>query len=111
MAKAAASAGKKAPTKSEIMNSIAERTGHSKKEVAAFFEALTEEIKKALGNKGAGVFTVPGLMKITKKKVAARPAQKGVMNPLTGQLYDRPAKPAYNKVTVRALKPLKEFVK
>jgi hypothetical protein len=39
-------------------------------------------------------------------------AQKGVPNPFKpGELMDRPAKPAYQKVRVRALKLLKDAVK
>ena len=49
-------------------------------------------------------------MKIERKKVPARPAQKGVKNPFTGELQDRPAKPASVKVKVRRLKSLKEMV-
>jgi nucleoid DNA-binding protein len=110
MAKAAtATAAKKAPTKSEILNNIATSTNVSKKDVAAVFEALAAEIKKAMGSKGAGAFTIPGLVKVTKKKVPARPAQKGVMNPFTKELQDRPARPAYNKIAVRALKNLKDM--
>jgi nucleoid DNA-binding protein len=101
---------KKPPTKTEIMTSIAGETGLSKKQVAEVFESLAGEIKKALSNRGAGAFVIPGLIKIEKKKVAARPAQKGVPNPFKpGELMDRPAKPAYNKVKVRALKNLKGF--
>jgi len=107
MVKAAA---KKAPTKSEIYANIAETTGLSKKDVAAVFDALADEVKRNIGNRGPGAFTVPGLLKITKKKVPARPAQKNVRNPFTGELQDRPAKPAYNKVSLRALKALKEMV-
>jgi nucleoid DNA-binding protein len=111
MAKAAAnaSATKKAPTKSEILNNIATATNLAKKDVASVFEALAAEIKKHVSGKGAGVFTIPGLVKVTRKKVAARPAQKGVKNPFTGELQDRPARPAYNKIAVRALKSLKDM--
>jgi nucleoid DNA-binding protein len=111
MAKAAANASgaKKAPTKSEIMNNIATATNLAKKDVAAVFEALAAEIKKQVGGKGAGVFTIPGLVKVTRKKVPARPAQKGVKNPFTGELQDRPARPASNKIAVRALKSLKDM--
>jgi nucleoid DNA-binding protein len=108
-APANASATKKAPTKSEILNSIATATNLSKKDVAAVFESLAAEIKKHVGGKGAGVFTIPGLIKVTRKKVAARPPQKGVKNPFTGELQDRPARPAYNKIAVRALKSLKDM--
>jgi len=78
----------------------------------AVLEALAAEIQKSLGSKGAGAITIPGLVKIEKKKVPARPAQKGVPNPFKpGELMDRPAKPAYNKVKVRALKLLKDMAK
>ncbi len=105
-----AKATKKAPTKTEVLQNIANATDLTKKQVAAVLDALTNEIKKGLSSKGAGVFTLPGLLKIEKKKVPARPAQKGVRNPFTGELQDRPAKPAYNKVKVRALRSLKEMV-
>jgi nucleoid DNA-binding protein len=110
MAKAAA-ASKKAPSKSEVTNNIAEETGLTKKQVGAVLEALAAEIKKNLGNKGPGVFAIPGLVKIEKKKVPARPAQKNVPNPFKpGETMDRPAKPASVKVKVRALKNLKDMV-
>ncbi len=106
-----AKAAKKAPTKTEILQNIACATNLTKKQVAAVLEALTEEIRKSLSSRGSGVFALPGLVKIEKKKVPARPAQKGVKNPFTGELQDRPAKPACNKVKVRALRNLKEFAK
>jgi nucleoid DNA-binding protein len=110
MAKAAPA--KKPLSKSELMANIAAETDLSKKQVAAVLESLANEIQKALGNKGPGVIALPGLVKIEKKRVPARPAQKGVPNPFKpGELMDRPAKPAYNKVKVRALKVLKEMAK
>ena len=111
MAKAA-TAAKKAPSKSEVLNNISSATGVSRKDVSAVLEALASEVRKALGNRGPGVFAVPGLVKITKKKVPARAAKKNVPNPFKpGELMDRPAKPAYNKVKVRALKTLKDMAK
>jgi nucleoid DNA-binding protein len=110
MAKAAAA--KKPLTKSELMANVAAAADVSKKQVVAVLEALAAEIKKSLGSKGAGVIAIPGLVKIEKKKVPARPAQKGVPNPFKpGELMDRPAKSAYTKVKVRALKLLKDMAK
>lgn len=107
---AKASTTKKAPTKTEILNNIAEATELSRKQVQAVMEALTDEIKKALGSKGAGGFTIPGLVKIEKRKVPARPAKKGVPNPFKpGELMDVAAKPASTKIKVRALKSLKDM--
>jgi nucleoid DNA-binding protein len=108
--KAAAKVAKKAATKTEILAGIAAATGLAKKDVANVLDALTAEIKKGLGPRGAGVFAIPGLVKIEKKKVDARPAQKNWLNPFTKVLEDRPAKPAYVKVKVRALKNLKSMV-
>jgi nucleoid DNA-binding protein len=111
MSKAPAAAAKKAPSKSEVTNSIAEATGLSKKQVGAVLEALSAEIKKSLSNKGSGVFAIPGLVKIEKKKVPARPAKKGVPNPFKpGELMDVAAKPASTKIKVRPLKSLKDMV-
>jgi nucleoid DNA-binding protein len=105
-----AKAAKKAPTKTEILQSIAEATNLTKKEVAAVLDGLTEEIRKSLSNRGSGVFTLPGLVKIEKKKIPARPAQKDVKNPFTGELQDRAAKPASCKPKVRALRGLKDMI-
>jgi nucleoid DNA-binding protein len=102
--------GSKPMTKTEIMRSISETTGLQKKDVVAVMEALTHEIQKALKGSGIGVFSIPGLVKVERRKVPARPAQKGVKNPFTGELQDRPAKPASVKVRVRALKNLKAMV-
>ena len=110
MAKAAVA--KKPLTKTELLANIAEATELPKKDVAAVLEALSAEIEKSLSNKGAGAITIPGLVKIEKKKVPARKAEKGVPNLFKpGELMDRPAKPAYNKVKVRALKTLKDMAK
>jgi nucleoid DNA-binding protein len=101
---------KKSPSKSEILAAVSEATGVAKKEVSAVLEALGNEIKKAMGNKGPGMFAIPGLVKIEKKKVPARPARKGVPNPFKpGELMDVAAKPASTKIKVRALKQLKSM--
>jgi nucleoid DNA-binding protein len=99
---------KKSPTKTEILTNIANATDLSKKEVAAVMDALQAEIKRNLSSRGPGVFSIPGLLKIEKKKVPAKPARKNVM--VLGQLRDIPAKPATVKVRVRALKNLKDMV-
>jgi nucleoid DNA-binding protein len=110
MAKAAAP--KKPLTKTELLANIAAATELTKKQVAAVLEALATEIKQSLGNRGAGAIAIPGLVKIEKKRIPARAAKKGVPNPFKpGELMDRAAKPAYNKVKVRALKTLKEMAK
>ena len=106
MAKAAQ---KKAPTKSEIFSSIAAATELSKRDVAAVFDALAGEIKKALGRTGPKMFAVPGLVKIVIQHKPATKARKGI-NPFTGEETMFKAKPARNVVKVRPLKNLKDMV-
>ena len=100
----------KAAGKSEVFNNIATTTGLSKKQVSSVFDALNEEIGKALGKKGPGVFQIPGLAKIIRKEIPAKPAQKNVLNRFTGQVGDVAAKPARKTVRVRPLKGLKGLV-
>ena len=94
------------------MNSIAESTGLSKKDVSAVFDALAEEIQANIGKKtGPGMFTIPGLCKIVVQRKPATKAKKGVPNPFKpGELMDVAAKPARNVVKIRPLKALKEMV-
>ena len=109
MAKAAKP--KKPPTKTEILTNLADATDLTKKQVAAVLEALAAEIKRNLGSRGPGAFAIPGLLKIEKKKVPARPAKKNVPNPFKpGEMMDVAARPAFNKVKVRPLKNLKDMV-
>ena len=98
-------------TKTQIIAEIAEATQVSKKDVGLVIDALNESIKKSLGKGGPGAFTLPGLIKIDKKIVKAQPEKKNIPNPFRpGELINRPAKPAQEKVRVRPLKALKEMV-
>lgn len=99
----------KPPTKTEIYANIAESTGLAKKDVGAVFDALNDEIAKALAKTGAGTFTLPGLCKIVVQNKPAVPAREGV-NPFTGEKAMFKAKPARNVVKVRPLKKLKDMV-
>lgn len=102
---------KKPPTKTEILTNIADATDLTKKQVAAVLDALAAEIKKNLSSRGPGAFAIPGLLKIEKKKVPARPAKKNVPNPFKpGEFMDVAARPAFSKVKVRPLKTLKDMV-
>lgn len=107
----AASNGKasgKSPTKGEILSNAAEQTGLSKKEVSAVLDALTGQIKSAVGKKGPGIFAVPGLMKIIVVNKPPTKAHVGI-NPFTKLEQEFKAKPARRVVKVRPLKSLKEM--
>ncbi len=107
MAKTAA----KAPTKSEVLNAVAETSGLNKKDVAKVIDALTDVIKQNLNAPGPGVFAIPGLLKIERKDIEAKEARTGVPDPFRpGQTRDYAAKPASVKIKVRALKNLKDMV-
>jgi nucleoid DNA-binding protein len=99
----------KAPSKTEIVNSIAESTGLSKKDVAAVFDSLTNQIKNSIGKKGPGMFAIPGLCKITVKHRPATKERKGI-NPFTKEEQIFKAKPARNVVKIKPLKALKDMV-
>ncbi len=99
----------RARTKSEVLGVIADETGLTRKEVGSVFETMAGIIKKDIGRRGPGTFTVPGLMKIRVKRKPATKARKGV-NPFTGEEMMFKAKPARNVVKVTALKALKDMV-
>jgi nucleoid DNA-binding protein len=109
--KAAKSASKavKARTKGEVFTDIADSTGLTKKQVTAVFDEMAGLIKKDLGSRGPGVFTVPGLLKLKRIVKPATKARKGV-NPFTGQEMMFKAKPARKVVKAQPLKALKEMV-
>jgi nucleoid DNA-binding protein len=100
----------KSISKTEVLNSLAEATSLSKKEVALVMDELAALIGSQIGKKGPGVFTIPGLMKITRKEIAKKAARKNVWVPLVQEYRDIPAKPARTTVKVTPLKKLKDMV-
>ncbi len=99
----------KALTKSEIILGISEETSVSKADVKAVFEAMSGQIKKSLGRRGPGAYTIPGLLKLTVVRKPATKARPGT-NPFTGEATIFKAKPARNVVKGRPLKALKDMV-
>ena len=102
-----AASAAKAPTKSEVLGRIAEKTELSRKQVAAVFESLNGIIKKSL--RSHGVFTLPGLLKMKVVKKPATKARQGI-NPFTKEKMMFKAKPASKKVRVLPLKSLQAYV-
>ena len=97
-------------TKSEVLASLAETTGLSRKDVASIFDALSELIKKNVGKKGPGMFVIPGLMRIMVIQKPATKAHMGI-NPFTKQEQMFKARPARKVIRVRPLKALREMAK
>ena len=94
--------------KTEIFANIAESTELTRKQVAAVFDSLNDLMSRHLKKRGAGEFTVPGLMKLRVVRKPATKARKGV-NPFTGLETMFQAKPARNVVKIRPLKKVKEM--
>lgn len=98
---------KEALTKSGLIAHIAEVSEVATKDVRAVLAALDAAISGSVSKKGAGQFTLPGMMKITVTKVPAKAKRKGI-NPFTKEEVMFAAKPASIKVKVRPLKKLKD---
>lgn len=99
----------RAPTKSEILNILAAETTLNRKQVSAVLDSLTGLIGKAIGSRGAGLFALPGLLKVKVIKKPATKARKGI-NPFTKEEVMFKAKPARKVVKILPLKGLKDMV-
>ncbi len=95
-------------TKTQIVGSLADSTGLTKKQVNAVMDAMNNLIEGSIKKRGAGEFTIPGMMKITTVRKPAVKARKGI-NPFTGEETMFKAKPATTAVKIRPLKKMKEF--
>lgn len=93
--------------KSSLVTHLVQQTELDPKTVKVVLAHLENTMLSALNKKGAGEFTLPGLLKITAVQVPATKKRFG-KNPFTGQEQWFPAKPASVKVKVRALKKLKD---
>ena len=104
---AAARPIKDALSKSGLVAHIAENSGVAARDVRAVLASLEGAVHASVSKKGAGSFTLPGLLKITSVNVPAKPKRKGI-NPFTKEEQWFAAKPATVKVKVRPLKKLKD---
>jgi len=95
-------------TKSALYTELAERTDIKKKDIVAVFTELSDIINGHVRKNGAGVFTMPGLMKVKVVRKPATKARPGI-NPFTGEETIFKAKPARNVVKVQPLKALKDM--
>lgn len=98
---------KEALSKSGLIAHLVEASGVAARDVRSVLTALEGAVAASVNKKGAGSFTLPGLLKISAIKVEAKPKRKGI-NPFTKQEQWFAAKPASIKVKVRPLKKLKD---
>ncbi|MCK6418807.1 MAG: HU family DNA-binding protein [Alphaproteobacteria bacterium] len=98
---------KSALTKSALIGLLAEENGITRQQASGVFATLENALLGSVHPKGFGSFVLPGLMKVTLRKVPARKAGTLVRNPGTGEMVKAAAKPASVRVKVRPLKKLK----
>ena len=98
---------KDALSKSGLVAHLSEQSGVAARDVRAVLSSLEGAVAGSINKKGAGSFTLPGLLKITAVNVPAKPKRKGI-NPFTKEEQWFAAKPATTKVKVRPLKKLKD---
>jgi nucleoid DNA-binding protein len=81
----------------------------AQKQIGSVLELLQHVIERHVKKGGAGVFVLPGLLKIQVVHKPATKARKGI-NPFTGLETMFKAKPARNVIKIKALKKLKAMV-
>lgn len=94
-------------TKSALLTMIAEKNDLTRKQVSDVLATLESVMYGSVHPNGSGEFTLPGVLKITLRKVPARKAGTMIRNPATGEMMKAAAKPASVRVKVRALSKLK----
>lgn len=97
-------------TQTQIISSISEETGLSKKEVLSVLKSLSELSHRHIMKRGSGEFKVPFMgVKVARKTKPATKKRKG-RNPATGEEIVIAAKPKRDVVKVTALKLMKELI-
>jgi hypothetical protein len=90
-----------------LINLISEQNGIPRDTAKGILTTLENALLGSVHPRGAGEFTLPGLLKVTLRKVPARKAGTLVRNPSTGEMMPGAAKPASVRVKIRALSKLK----
>ncbi|MBU0859100.1 MAG: HU family DNA-binding protein [Alphaproteobacteria bacterium] len=94
-------------TKSALLTLISEQNGLTRKQASEVLATIESAVLGSVHPKGAGEFILPGLLKVTLRKVPARKAGTLIRNPATGEMMKAAAKPASVRVKIRALSKLK----
>ncbi len=96
-------------SKTEILSTISESTGLTRKDVSNVLDELTNVMARHIKPRAIGEFKFPGLFKVKTVRKPATKARKGI-NPFTGEETVFKAKPARTVVKVLPLKKMKEMV-
>lgn len=98
---------KEAFGRTSLIAHLARETDSEPKVVKRVMVALESTILASVHKKGAGSFTLPGLLKISAVQVPAKKKRRGI-DPFTKVEREFAAKPATVKLKVRSLKKLKD---
>lgn len=98
---------KEALTKTALVSLIAEKNGVTKDVAKGVLATIEDAMAGSIHPRGVGEFTLPGLLKISLRKVPARKAGTMIRNPSTGEMVPGAAKPASVRVKIRPLSKLK----
>jgi nucleoid DNA-binding protein len=98
---------KEALTKSALVNLIADQNGVTRDVAKGVLATIENVMTGSIHPRGVGEFTLPGLLKISLRKVPARKAGTLIRNPSTGEMVPGAAKPASVRVKIRPLSKLK----
>ncbi len=97
-------------SKTQILTTIAEDTGLSRKEVAAVFTSMSSLISRHVMKRGSGEFSVPDSGIKVRRVIKPRTKARMGRNPATGEEIRIAAKPAKTVVKLTALKALKDKI-
>lgn len=97
-------------TESQIIKMISEDTDITAKDVKTVLNSIRTLVRRSLKKRGIGVFKIPvlGIM-LKRKSVPARKKRKGI-NPFTGEACIFKAKPASTTIKASALKKMKSIL-
>ena len=98
---------KEALTKSALVNMIAEANDVTRDVAKGVLATIENAMMGSIHPRGVGEFTLPGLFKVSLRKVPARKAGTMIRNPSTGEMVPGAAKPASVRVKIRPLSKLK----
>lgn len=104
---AAVSPVKERLTKSALVGLISERNEVSRKQASEILATIESAMLGSVHPRGSGEFILPGVLKVTLRKVPARKAGTLIRNPATGEMMKAAAKPASVRVKIRPLSKLK----
>ena len=98
---------KEALTKSALIEQLAQHNDIPRKTAASVYATLESLFLGSVHPRGVGEFSLPGILKVSLRKVPARKAGTLVRNPANGEMMKAAAKPASIRVKIRALSKLK----